>query len=370
MKKLSLLLVVVAAFGMLLSACGSDDDDGGKKHSGIPFGGQKFLDSNAAGYFLPTLYVDGENSKLAFWNDDGVFYYDFADKKEYSVPQSSGTQELHRGQMIITKNYIIWQYSLQDLYAYNLNTKSVKRIAIESPMLYSMCVTDGYILVMSVNKKVYACNILTENCTSSMPYTSGSGSTSLAFACNGHKMAVGAKEDGADSYKMLIADWDVVGNTLNFKPASRVEIPIVGEPKQVVMNDKYVAFVNNFNDIYSIELSEVEELGDTAKAYAVISQDDPNELIEQISDLYLYDNILVWSDNTSSLWWPYYADLSSRDTTTGLYVKMSQMSNDSITQKNPCTDGKKVYWSYWADDSSDDAVPVLWVGEIGAEVQH
>jgi len=336
----------VLSMALFVVACGGDDEKD-PTDTKIPFGGEAYLTDDASGYEFP-LFVD---DTLIYRNDTGIQMYDMAANAASTVKDSAGAAVMKRGTVLVSGSSIAWQHSATTLKIYNRNTDLVKTIApIPNPMMPNMCMVDEYILFMAKNKRLYMYNLLSQTGNYTMPYSTTDAKQSEHFACFGNKIAV-TTDDGT----LLIADWAQAGELVSVPAASRVEIAANGIPQQVVINDKYVAYVTDANEIYMVSLA------DTSIAVRVAARKSPAEGATQIDDLLLQGDYLVWSDDGFGYYTPFYADLSSNQ---GQGFVQSQMTNDSHDQKAPTINPATgiMYWSDWVN--GDTEVPVLYRGEI------
>jgi|GEM_PF-2834716 len=342
------LIVMSCVMSMVLFvvACGGDDDSD-PTETKIPFGGEAFLTDDAEGYEFP-LYVDGT---LLYRNASGIHLYDMDANAAFTVKESTAADVLQRGTVLVSGNSIAWQHSATTLKIYNRGSDLVKTIApIPNPMMPNMCMQGEYIVFMAKNKRMYMYNILSQTGNYTMPYITTDAKQSEHFACYGNKIAV-TTDDGT----LLIADWAPAGELVSIPQDSRVEIAANGIPQQVVMNDKYIVYVTDANEIYMVALA------DTSQAVRVAARKSPADGAAQIDDLLLQGDYLVWSDDGFGYYTLFYADLSSNE---GQGFKQSQMTNDSRDQKYPTINPATgiMYWSDWTDGA--DSVPVLYRGEI------
>jgi len=310
------------------------------------------------GYYMPLVRHTADDHVLAYRNASGISIYNLNSGDTTLVPESASGTTFTRGAMAMDKGNLAWQFGQTKLSIFRRGIGNVVSIApLPNPLLSGMCIADGFVLTMGANKNLYLFDIMAKNYTSTLPYTTDTGRSVTGFNCYGHKVAVATSNN-----IMLIADWEEQSGIVNIPQASRQEVAILGTPKQVVINDTYVAFVNESNDIYVIELNNGNA------SYKVASQNPPSQGYAQIADLHLDGAYLVWSDDSYGYWTVFYADLSSRNPVTQSY-RYSQMSSSSIKETSPTVDGLTglVYWPKFT--LGDDQPPVLFRGEVGAELR-
>ena len=331
---------------LFVVACGGDDDKT-PETTKIPFGGEAYLTDDAGGYQYP-LFQDGA---VFYRNDSGIQQYNIDNGNLSTIKESAGADVMARGTVLLQGSSVAWQHSPTTLKIYNMNTDQVKTIApIPNPMMPNMCISGDNIVFMAKNKRMYMYDILSQQGNYVMPYISTDSKQSEHFACYGQKFAVGT-DDGT----LLIADWVQSGSLISIPEESRVEIAANGVIKQMTMNDTYVAYVTDSNDIYIVALA------DTSQAVRVANRKSPADGATQIDDLLLQGNYLVWSDDGFGYYTVFYADLTSN---LGQGFQQSQMTNDSRDQKHPTINPATgiMYWSDWLN--GDDQPPVLYRGEI------
>ncbi len=378
MKKntVSALAALFAALA-LFSCGGGDDNNNNNNNNKLPFGGELMLDFDALGYYLPTYYKTDKTEQLFFRNSAGLHIYDFKTKSVSNVASSEGVQALTRGQLSLKDTFAVWQHSSNQLGFYNdfMGNKKTKLFPMGATMMPGVCLMgESYIISMGSNQLMYACGTLNDTCASNIPnarpYPSSAGKEVVSFACRDNALSIGAK-DASGAYYLLYATYEVKGDvSLVVDENSRIEIPTTGKVVQSVLTDKYIVYVNDANDIYMIQMTDLLANKTAARSYLVVNRPepnsaDPNNVVYQINDLFIWGDVVVWSDNGEGTWLPWYADLSTLDPSTSRFV-YSSLSNSSAPNKTPATDGKYVYWSKFADDDAATK-PTLWRGEIGSE---
>lgn len=330
-------IIAVLAIVSLMFACGGGGDDDNNNESPEQIAGEMFLGGDDIDYMMPHLFVKNTDQYIMFRNSEGIYFKNLSINGSVdSIPlQGSSAPSYAVNQYALNDNYFVWNASTTNSYRYQWATNTTQ-VAKTDALAPGFCITKdslgqdilaathrgGYLYTIKLSKFTDTAEI-SSRASLFDPENNNTQIQVQSFACVDSIGYVGAQNGKLYSVNLRDATPSLVGPLAENESFNLLQI-----------SGNYLVWVNAEGDIKMLDTNNAAA-GATLAVDVFAGQSTSN-----IRDLRIFDNILIWSDDSEGNFNLWGANLDTMKNVND-YV---QITKETGNEKYPFIYDGKVYW--------------------------